>query len=440
MRLRLSIALSLCALVHSEALSAQQRRHTTYFYHGDPSSPSSIVVHRGNGYERSPATEITYAAAEGTEYCVVIVNSHPLNYAYSLTATVDTTTPRYDLSQPTGILSALITRGAPGAPPIAADPSAGAVLSLHTLEWYLGSVDSLRTDLEAARAALRAADRPEPISELELPAERMTAGLRNAQSRIRTLPASEGRFNDPQLQQTLNAWRQRALTMVAGDPKLQAVAKLVADEGDQLARDIQQLKSSISAVTPTTRVCEKVGAGPTTFKLTVAKKNTSGSVTREVGDQISLTAVARPPYQRPRLAVHPIAFMATGFNVPDFRVVDGKLRGDREYETDVRVGAMVNFHLFSFAEDRQGALGLGLGFGTGGEENVLTDLFFGPVFSFRDNVRLGLGIGSSEFPRRVRGAVVGEPFTASGELKDLIEEEGTFAIQLVFVLPGLKLQ
>lgn len=440
MKTHLSIALGISALLFAPALSSQ-RRHTTYFYHGDLGSPSSVIVHRGTGYERSPDTEITYAAAPGTEYCVVVVNSHPLNYAYSLTATVDTTTPRYDLSQPVGVLSALIARGAPDGPPVAADPAPGSdALSLNTLSWYLEAVDLLRADLEAARAALRASDRPEAIPELELAPERVTGGLRSAQARIRALPAGEGRFNDPHLQETLDAWRRRALGMVAGDTKLEAVAKLVADEGDQLARDIQQLESSVLGIAPITRVCEKVGAGPTTFKLTIAKKGTSGSATREVGDQISLMAVARPPYERPRLAVHPIAFMTTGFNVPDFRIVDGKLRGDREYATDVRVGAMVNFHLFSFAEDRQGAVGLGLGVGTGGEENLLTDLFLGPVFSFRDNVRLGLGIGSSEFPRRVRGGVVGEPFTASGELDELIEKERTLALQLVFVLPGLKLQ
>lgn len=437
------LVLTFAFFVGGDPASAQQKDYD--FYHGGNGVRSGFIVQRGaGGYERTGEREIEVRLKQGQKVCVHVVNSHPVNYAYSFNRTVDTSTVTLpDLSSQVALIAQLLrsTPQAEASPDQRTDSGqrqrAVSRVALDPIQGFTDSLGILARDVDSARAFVKKSDLPEGVQDLDRAPAELNRGFRWVQHEISNNESDRGRFNDPNLAQHLQIWWERA-SQAATTPSDSLTIAALALYGKSLLSDINQFKTAFARSVPFTNVvCGDVGTGPTALELKIAKKNPAAE--RDTGDT-GFKIIARPPYDRPFISLHPIAFSSIGFNVPDFRVVNNVLRGDDGFDASFRIGGLVNFNARSFGADDVFGFGFGLGIGTQGTDEVLSDLFVGPVLSYRDEARIGLGVGASKFPRRVKDSVVGEPFTATGELDALIEEDFTLALQVIFVLPGLTLK
>jgi hypothetical protein len=418
-----------------------QRRATILFYHGDgktgePSQPVAMdggrLVWRDIGAEH-------FTVAPGGEVCVRIVNAHPVFYAYALDANVDSTGEKLpDLSQFTQLLGPLL--GQPSQPSPAA-PVARIKSALAVIQWYIDGLTNLAKDLEVAQQVTRQSDRPEELAHAnEQGPDTFKVGFRYAKRVImRELPDSAGRFRDPQLGNTLAGWYDRALKNAGQDPTLTSVVIALRAYGEAELRSRDALRDAYSAAKPFVVRCERVGQGTTTIKLKISKKDSSA--TRDVGTGDSLLTVeAEAAFTHKAIELDPFAYASFATQVPDFQIMRDTIIETRDQAVAYGVGTMLTLYPATFGHQKMFSAGVGLGLGVAASSDVVEALFVGIILNFRDAVRFGIGIGGTRFPKRVKGANVGEPLPAdAGSLDKLIEREMRPSFQIIFAMPGLKL-
>lgn len=430
-------------LLFGATAAAHAQDRTLYYYHGGKLTPSGPVrPGTTQGYERTD-WDREIRLRQGSKVCVRVINAHPINYGYSITADVDTSGPKLpDMSQVVALLVPTVNRKGLTPPPTSGDNKLWVAppQSYQNVAWYINHLTTLTTEVDTARQFVKASDVPEQLSEVENYSA-ATSGFRRAHKKLSTgFRTAPGHLGDPNLKKTLQTWADSAKKLAANDTALILLTEALRGYGDRIASDFAALKASIEqdAIQET---CGKVGTGPTTLALSIARKDTSAAKNRTVGDSL-ITIVARPPYDRPLVSVHPVGFATMSDDVPDFRVDEnGILRGEPDDDVSGRIGVAVNVNLLNFGPSDEVGLGLALGVGAGGGDKVLSDVFIGPVVSAWDAVRVGLGYGFSAFPKRVKGGTVDQPLNLEGqELDDLIESSFRGAFHIVFVLPGLTLK
>jgi hypothetical protein len=429
-------ALAACVMASP---AAAQTRHEFYFYHGNPTDRSSALQGGPQGYSRDDRRRLEITARANDSVCVNVVNAHPVNYGYSLTAVVDTSGPKLpDLSKQETLLAALLKL-----PERRADLPPGVrpadVPSLGPIRWFIERLDTLAVELDTARGFATASDLPEGLGNLETPAAALRAGFRSAQHKLtQGFSTGAGHFGDPRLAERIRAWGDSASKLAASEPVLRSVALALTAYGGSLVSERDQLRGAYGKARSLVSACGKVGTGTTTFTFQIAPKDSS-KARRDTGKEINLTVEAKPRFQRTLVSLNPIAFAAGARDVPEFQVVNGTLIGPTSDQVAFRVGAMLTFNLANFGpqDDFGAGFGLATAMSTSGR---LTDIFVSGLVSYLEALRIGVGVGWSEFPKSVKGATVGAPFPTNAKLEDLIEQERKLALQIVFVLPGFKLK
>ena len=452
-------------------------RRDFYFYHGKDGGSS--LAGRGTALLYFlEEKQLRHAMPTGSQVCVTVLNAHPVNYTYALGVAIDTTRATVPaLSSP---LTALVGRfksdekgGGKGLfglrePDRAVDIPLPPELRLVS---DLGSaVRTLADDIKVVVGAAEASDDPEALAAIDAQGPALVAGYRTAQAAIQAQSDAAGRFRSGTEKLTayfeklaattteninkgkdslkLEATKDSAgsdalptrLASIETETKLLLVIKdALLDQGKDLAVKAGNLATAFSAK-GRVELCGKVGNGPTTVTLKIAPKDGGFGRGRDAKEAVNQEIILRPPYGRETVSVHPVALVALAGSVPQFQVENGTLIGPRDDDLAYRIGAAVNINLFNFGPDGVGGFGIVLGAGIVANSEIISDLFVGPVISLRDIVRIGLGVGASRFPNRVKGMTVGQPFDATtGKLEDLVETSMRRSYQLIFVLPGIKL-
>jgi hypothetical protein len=380
--------------------------------------------------------------SQHSQVCLTVINAHPADYVYSLSITVDTTTPRtpefpapfqslLDLFKAVSKLSVPTGRGVE----VIRDPLADYLVLIQ-------GVQNLQGDDSSAIQAAKASDQAEVLSDVD--ASPPTSGYRRAQLFLRdSLKADSFHFNDPKLEEHLAAAVASARTGVkssALDETTKQLHLTVIDGLEALIAVLlaerEHLRESFTSPGKLT-ICGEVGAGPTAMALNITPKDGGYGSARDT--IVRLDIVVRPPYPRSTVSIHPVAIAAISTNVPEFAVDNGTLRAPVSDGVAYRVGAFLNINLASFGPDRVLGAGLGAGVGVFTQPGIISDLFLGTVLSYRDAIRVGFGVGLSAFPHSVKGVAVGSPFPPdAGKLDDLVENKMKQSLQLLLVLPGFK--
>lgn len=427
----------LMAATQAGPLDAQEK-FDAYVFHGTDGRPSSFVTHTGEGYQRL-GTRLRPALVEGDSVCITVLNAHTAKYRYSFARSVDTTGVELpDLSDQVALLSAMLG----SVPPLtSADLSRSErPPSVSDLRFFLNGLSALTEQLDSATSLAARSDVPESLEDLDAVDAHVGAGFRHARYLLLALPSGPGQFNDPALGETIDQLADSADLVVEGDSELELLASALRAYGESLANSVRLLKSQYVEASATVSHCSTIGAGETSVVLEVQSKSGDSEPSRDVGSDSDLAIEVRPVFRRSRISVHPLGLLAVAPGVPDYRLDGGTVRRGVDDRTAVslRVGVATNIELRSWGAEKALGLGLALGLGSSGEE-VLTDVFTGLIVSYRSEVRLGLGIGPSKFPVRLKpGVAVDEPLSGDSEdLDGLVENDWRLALSMFVTLPGL---
>lgn len=469
---RLTVLLCAAAVLGTSTIPAvAQEPVQLTVYHGRGGS-QIVSVTRGEEPARLVTqTERHLSVEEGTRVCVRVMNAHPVLFNYKLTADVDST----PLTPPDGGVVAVALAGAlsgakSGSSTAAAESlvdsfsrkgilhapgglnkaDAERLLAASRLRdattTYRRRTDSLTRDIATARTYIAASAHPEVLLPRE---ERVVSGesrgLRFAQESIGRLSSAPGRFNDPDLAREMERWRDEALAKLGSPPdtgNLDVVNTLHAQSLTLLSAR-NAIRDAYAKALPVWTECRTVKNGRNTLVLRTEPTDSAFTTQRDTGSVVKV--VARSRYPRAEFEIVPLAF---GVYVPEtqgFALVGGKVVEGERFADDFsyRVGTMltVNPRAWRFGEDGEFGIGVGLGVGLFAADKVLSDFLVGPLFSWRDWVRIGVGAGWSATPTGLKApALTGSPLPDDFQsLEDAVEKRRRGALYTTFTLTGLKL-
>ena len=433
-RRALPCALLLVAAIASRATAQGDVRFS--FYHGNKGASSWVEPTAGDAYRRIDNRRITLHERAGSRVCVMIVNGHPVNYAYSFAIAVDSSSPAMpDLSKQIALLKDLFqpTKAVlTGAAPVPAAPEDPKLVALRT---FIDSLKILDVELADARKAVDASDQAEPLSGVAN-YYATGAGLRYAQDFLRKLPSTRGHFNDKGLKDAIDAWAKVATDAMKGDTLLKTAVVALKGLGDANRETRDQLKKSIGEASTRPQICETVTKGTTTLTLKAAQKDTSAARARTFDKDELFTILNEAPIERKRVELHPVALGVTAPSQSDFFVENGVLRADHS-RVFWRPGVLVDGFVGSTADGMVG-LTVGLGVATDAKDAPISDLFVAGGVDFFNVFRVGLGVGASNIPTHVKNLAVNSAFPADKKLADEVVRGWRPAFYLNFVLPGFS--
>jgi hypothetical protein len=437
-------------------ITQAQERHTVKFYHGTKTAPKRsqvFAIDKGDGFKEATRSSYTLSMDQGAEVCIYVSNAHTINYAYSLDAKVDTSSPKLpDFSIYTSLFSPLLTSAREAAAAQAnAAPEGVSRMTMGETEVLtndpttrileaLVSLDSLAQDIERATAVAKGSDVPESLEEAKAETTIPRAGLRYAQAYIAdSLPKSALRFNDPSLAARLRALTDSLKAVAGSDASLKVLANAITAYTQSLLAARDALHSTYINASTAVELCKSVERGANTITLQITRKDSLGA--REVGKEGFVVVKAVSRFERSQISLQPLALVVHASAVPRFQVINDTLRDPHEEANEFRVGGMISLNLDSFGDNDNFGVGIGAGFGLGAQGKVLSDILAAFVVSYRDDIRIGVGAGISQLPHSVKGAVPNRPLPPdAGELEDLIETDWKGSLYLLLTLPGVTLQ
>lgn len=486
---RLAVVLCAVAGLGSSATPAvAQEPVQLTVYHGLGSSQIVSVTRGGEPAELVTQAERHLSVEEGTRVCVRVMNAHPALFSYKLTADADSTPP----TPPDGGVVVIALAGAlsgakvaeleeaetlaefrsilPRIEALSDMPEKDARLKIIELqqelqelrelrdankrtEWLRDAItqhkkhtDTLARDIDTAHAFIAASARPEDL----LPREDriMTGqprGFQFAQESIARLPTDSGRFNDPNLAKEVERWRDEALATLGDDPDKgdEEIINALHAQALTLLSARDAIRDAYAKALPVWTGCQTVKNGKNTLVLRTQPTKSEFTTQRDTGSVVKV--VARSRYPRAEFELVPLAF---GVYVPEtqgFALVGGNVVEGERFADDFsyRVGTMltVNPRAWRFGDDGEFGIGVGLGIGLFAADKVLSDFLVGPLFSWRDWVRIGVGAGWSAVSTGLKApALPGSPLPDDFQsLEDAIEKRRRGALYTTFTLTGLKL-
>lgn len=154
---RLLIAtLPLVSVGTASALDGQSQV-IIHYYHGVEGASRALIKDLGGGMIETSAKEFSFIVPRSSEVCVLIENAHPVNYAYSLNATVDTSGPELpDVAEYLALLQGLLPATAPAR---AARPAPAVSNNMD----FLRELGNLAKVIKETGTALKNSDLPKRI-------------------------------------------------------------------------------------------------------------------------------------------------------------------------------------------------------------------------------------------------------------------------------------
>jgi hypothetical protein len=455
--MRAPIAWTLLAITVSFVTPMTAQEQITFrFFHSNGGKSRAIVDDADRKLENQHF-RFSRVLSAGDEVCVAVPNAHPVNYKYSLDATVDTTEIAA-LPDITKILAAL--KALPFN--VKADKAAGTLMykagllaqagdsaflekmtSAATVEdsvdLYYQGLSRLSGDLFRVDEVVAASDTPEAMDGTP-----ETTGFAFAQKRLAGFSGDPLQFNDPKLRENLTKLHDNA--MKSAKNAKDSLAVLTLDVlGDALAARRDKVRASYAQDIPMPRLCKPIASGKNVIRLVIARAGETGKrdLTGPDGKTLQFfTVEVQSRFQRKMISLDALTLGVLAWSVPAFAIEGDTLAAPRENPTLARPGVMLSLNPSNWGLADDWGLGLGLGLGLGSDD-LVTDVLMGVTVSYRNLFRFGVGYGRSRQPSSVRGLKVGQTLPADfGKLDDAVESKpfGKDALYFIVALPGLSLK
>lgn len=429
-------------------------------YHGQGNSQAVSYEIGRQGRHGSSQRELELELPEGTRVCLNVLNAHTPGFSYALRVAVDSTPPT---PPDFGGLLELLTSVLPQASGEAArvtervlfpNVQSARILRLDELpstleemiDIYKRRIAYLEMELNRSKEAIRLSLLPETLQPANLQvATGERRGLRYAQEVIGGLSSQPGHFNDPNLQQSIDGWKEAAEASPGGQtPSAKVVIEALHQQATTLLVARNAVRDTYMKAGPSWRECRAITNGATTVRLAATPRSPDGFTNQR--DTLLVQVTATSDYRRNVVEIVPLAFLAFPRNKTGFGILNDTVVEDVKYaeSASFRVGTMVTTTPFRFGRTNEWAFGPGIGTGIiGGDKPALSDFFLGALISWRDWLRLGAGYGISQAPARlINGAAVGETLPLDegrDKLSDFIENDRVGTWFLTFTINGLKI-
>lgn len=312
----------------------------------------------------------------------------------------------------------------------------------NTLGMYIEAIETIRLELSNISQWIRESDSPESK---EQALNGVSAGYKELIHKIKNLPDSKGHFNSGNVKEYLDDLLIKAFEdnknidkAYSTDPDAQ---KAIFDSykvlNQQIKQNIELIKESIKRPT-TKRLLVPLNQKAVEVFLEVKKKPGYSFQNRSEFKQHICTII--PKYDRAEIELIPIVNLSYAANVPEYSVQGGSVVQGNHSGFKFSVGTMLIYNVKPFGDYDEGALGFGLGYNFS-NKGVWESLYFGSLLSYRNDFRIGLGIGFNAYPSGlVNGASVGNPLPSDiANLKDVVDYKSTLSGFITFSFSGISI-
>ena len=421
MYFRLSLILIFCLV--TPILKSQDLLQV---YHGR--NGESVVYNSNNMVVSKPLIKKTI----GEKFSIKVLNPNPLFYKYTIR--YEQQKSETDSKEIADFLSTLNTI-------LAARNGVGALAGVldPTFNSYKIAINTLINDINSAKKILDNSDMPElPEDALNL---RRVAGLRKAIDLITAIPTDQYRFNNSSLLSDLNL----ASNAIAGadDVEKQAFGLL----NNSLVQKVNEINKSISGQEIKT-IWEsefEVTDTPTKIFLVITKINPDNkTLIRDGGLSEKSIEIATiiPYYKRSTLELIPVGTFQFAKDVREFYVENEIVKTRFKQKTTFNSGTVLNINLVRFGELKEMSFGVGPGYRFSSNSDALENIYFSTLFSYKNFIRIGIGIGFSQFPSEELkdGGKIDQPLPSNiTNLNDIIAYQEKLTGFLTLSFTGLNL-
>jgi hypothetical protein len=497
------LCLALFSVASAASPSAAQNPDTLNIkiYHGAPSRVVRMMDEAGR-FETRDGSSMHIRRPIGSAVCLTLLNPNPVIFAYSVTATVDTSFSRLSLEVSTMLnflreLSSAAT----------SKDAAGAEVP-DQVKKLLAAVELITKDVDALAKVTATDEAAKPGILSEKDAIVSDHGLLVALTSIKGMSNGEGRLRNANVTDYLDKLLAEALLSVEGAKAAvlaqreakDAKSKELLEESDQLKRDansaaiskvtkaknasrireidvrrnllgvekdaldarmekydvwknllttlVHDAKQSIAASRATFdtyekasvnyRECSPVRDGRNSCTLKIGTKNDIKTNPRS-NDPVQLTVDGI--FQRPLVEAFPASFIVRSDDLRTYAIRGDTLQLETEKDKlQPRLGGMMTFTLFDrFEELRQLALSAGIGTNVVGGDGAVKDVMLLGTLSYRDVFRFGLGWGRVPTKKLKSAYAVGLPVPAGSKIDDLFDNDHAWDVAIMFSVSGAKI-
>lgn len=367
---------------------------------------------------------------EGDIFTVTIVNPNPSLYSYKLkTEELEIKSEDKAITDLLSVFNTILTARAGGAGFMA--------VQLQTNN-YKDVLIQLTKDINEAKNYIIKSDIPE--SPAQALAFDSSAGFRNAILKIAGMSNAQYRFNNTSLLTDLNTLSDSA---GADSFEKEAFKLLNSSLVDKIKEIKKQTDASVSTIW---KKDFKVGEKPTKISIEIEKidKSNASLIRDGNGSTPFVLDVAQiePYFKRAVLELVPVANFVFAGNYNEFYLKNGIVQSRESTKTTVNPGVILNVNVARFGEAKEMSLGIGPGYKLNSAENNFDNLYFSALFSYKNFLRIGAGLGLSQVPKDELkdGIKVGDNLPANiSNLDDLVQYAEKTSVFLTISFTGLNL-
>jgi hypothetical protein len=182
--------------------------------------------------------------------------------------------------------------------------------------------------------------------------------------------------------------------------------------------------------------CGVVGPDGSTMRLRVAALASWGK--RDTSDSV-ITVRVKVPFIHDRVEAFPVAMVVGTPSAHHFAVENSLVGDDVRDDVKWKAGGIL---ALNFLRREEVAAGAAIGMATDGAKLSNADFFLGPIVSWREILRVGVGAGYTEVPVRLKsGASVGAALPAGAStIDDVVARDRKLGWSFFIAIPGLSLK
>lgn len=366
----------------------------------------------------------------GEVFSVQVINPNPLFYNYTLkNDALSIKSEESEITDVLSIFSSIISQKL---------NNGSAFVAPKSVENYKDALTNLTRQIDLAREYLRKSDRPELLEDaLNF---RRNAGFRFALDEVNKLSKAKGDFNSPTLLDDLN----KICDETFDDSSFERRAFRLLNSS--LVGNVNDIKSKVSMTTKTVWEKEFVVTDTSQLmKLVISKNNTNDKTSERDGafnDYEIVLGTIKPYYKRAILELVPVANFIFSRNVKEIYLQDNIVLSRLKQKTTVSAGMVLNVNFANFGESKEMSVGIGPGYKFNSNSDVLENFYLSTLFSYKNFLRIGLGVGFAQFPsEELKGGVkVGQQLPENiNNLTDLIQYEEKPSAFITLSFTGLNL-
>lgn len=378
---------------------------------------------------------------QGDKFNVKVLNPNPLFYKYEI---------RYeeqeDEAEDKAVSDALALLNIALSSKIIPGRATGTFMVEPTFEMYKDTINQLMNEIKKAQTIINDSDVPESQADA-LSSNRNNGGLKYAidqitgkaaPSVILKLSSAKFHFRSPTISTDIN----ELLNLVTGLDEMTKNALMLLN--NSLIQKITEIKKSMNEVESELESEFVVKNKITKVFLTIKPidpKNTDLIRKSNNGDENFEIATIIPDYKRSTIELVPVGNFILTNQVKEFYLENNIVKSRLKSKISFTPGIVVNINIANFGNRKEMAFGIGPGYKFSNNSEVLENFYFSTLFSYKNFLRIGMGLGFAQFPHDLKNGIQENQLLPPNvdNLEDIINYQEKLTGFLTIAFTGLNL-